>query len=207
MRVLAIDPGSTESALVEAQIDRDGTATPWGIKPTYAKDVANGIARSRIYYRDPFDVLCIETMPTVFQGAAARDQLTAERWAGRFIEAHTYRCEATHAHPVIIQVARASAKAATIGRARGTDSELRRSLIDAYGGDDRAFGAKCKPCRGRGWRGAGRPTCDACGGSGWRVPEGPLAGFKGSHVFAGLALLFAAFEPGGLYDKLREGQP
>lgn len=202
MQALLIDPGSSSSALVEATIDRNRFGPPWGILPTRAEDLPNEQLRYRLRHEDVPPVLVIECAQTVFAQGAGADVLVAERWAGRFIEAFEFSHHFDGTEATVIECARATAKAAALGRPRGSDSEVRRALIDAYGGDRAAFGVRCKRCKGKGWFGAGRPACEQCGGSGWEVPEGSLSGWVGSHVFAALALGFAAFEPGGLVDQV-----
>ena len=62
-------------------------------------------------------------------------------------------------------------------RATANKSNVRQAVIDRWGGAERAIGGKkCQRCKGRGWRGRGRPTCTACGGDGWDIVPGPLHG-------------------------------
>ncbi|MCB1033869.1 MAG: hypothetical protein KDD47_08565, partial [Acidobacteria bacterium] len=61
------------------------------------------------------------------------------------------------------------------GNASATQAQIRAALIERCGGDRLAVGGKrCPDCKGKGWRGAGRPTCGSCGGSGEVTPRGPL---------------------------------
>lgn len=208
---LAIDPGSSSSAAVFFSVANDRWPEPWGILPIWAEEFTNAalLGHLRDGKSSPWvngsQVLVIETMVSIFvrdgfrSGAIARDQMEAERWGARFKEAFL-RTTSLPEHSAL-EIARASARAATIGQASGGDPQVRRALIDAYGGDAVAFGRKCGACKGKGWKGAGRPVCETCGGNGWEVPPGPLYGWSGSHVFAALACAFAAFRPGGAYDK------
>lgn len=73
------------------------------------------------------------------------------------------------------------------GRATAKDSHVRQALIDRWGGDLKAIGGKrCLTCKGKGWRGRGRPPCDACRGEGWEVRPGPLYGVS-NHAWSALA--------------------
>lgn len=202
MRALCIDPGSTRSGVVEVEIGPLVLDPPWGIVPLSAEEVDNDVIVRRwhngTYAPGDYPVLVIETMPTVFGGMAARDQLRAERWAGRFIEAHASRAWAGEAD-CIVEVARASAKAAVAGSARANDAAVRRALIDLYGGDAAAFGERCK-CGGK----RKSPCPYGCAdNSGWITPPGVFSGWTGSHGFAALALAHAAFRPGGTAEHLR----
>lgn len=196
MRALCIDPGSTASAVVEVEVGLRSLAPPWGIDPLSGFDLPNEVAREMLLawrdeVRDYRKVLVIETMPTVFGGAAARDQLKTERWAGRFMEASGRREE----H--IIEVASASAKTATVGKANADDPQVRAALLAAYGDKVR----KCKRCNG----GARKSPCPVSCADGWESPPGPLQGWTGSHLFRALALAWAAFRPGGVAEDLRNG--
>lgn len=203
-RGIAIDPGSKSSSLVQFTVGKTGFAPPWGILPYGAGDyqnevVANALAREP----RPADVLVIEAMPTVFGGAAARDQLKAERWGGRFVQAYLSAFRRVAGEGLVVECSSASAKSATVGKAKvkGADAKVRRALIDIYGGDDVAFGVRCKKCKCKGWTGRGRAPCAACGETGWSTLRGPLHGWTGSHVFRALACAHAAFRPGGLINQ------
>lgn len=89
--------------------------------------------------------------------------------------------------PVVAKVRRQSIKTRLCGRPTAKDSNVRQALIDRWGGDELALGArKCAHCQGKGWRGRGRPSCEACGGDGWDVPPGPLHGVT-KHAWSALA--------------------
>ena len=84
------------------------------------------------------------------------------------------------------KVRRQSIKTQLCGRATAKDSNVRQALIDRWGGDELALGArKCSNCKGKGWRGRGRSSCDACG-DGWEIPPGPLHGVT-THAWSALA--------------------
>ena len=95
----------------------------------------------------------------------------------------------------IEKVRRQSIKTQLCGRATAKDSNVRQALIDRWGGDELALGArKCSNCKGKGWHGRGRPPCDACGGDGWEVPPGPLHGVT-KHAWSALAAGLSYLEP------------
>ena len=85
------------------------------------------------------------------------------------------------------KVRRQSIKTQLCGRATAKDKNVRQALIDRWGGDSAAIGAKrCPDCKGKGWRGRGRPQCVACGSTGWGLPPGPLHRVT-EHVWSALA--------------------
>lgn len=94
-------------------------------------------------------------------------------------------------------VRRQSIKTWLCGRATAKDANVRQALIDRWGGDARAIGArKCPGCKGKGWRGRGRPPCPDCDATGWETPPGPLHGI-GTHVWSALAAGVYALEKVG----------
>lgn len=91
-----------------------------------------------------------------------------------------------------IDVTREEAKMHLCRDRRAKDPNIRQALIDLWGGDRKAIGGKkCPACKGKGWRGRGRPTCAECGGSGWELPPGPLY-HVASHQWAALAVAVTA---------------
>jgi hypothetical protein len=77
---------------------------------------------------------------------------------------------------------------------KSADARVRHFLFDLFGGEIRASkGAKCLRCKGKGWRGRGRPTCEECGGKGWEIPPGPMNGITG-HAVQALGLAWAVLE-------------
>ena len=94
------------------------------------------------------------------------------------------------------RVRRQSVKTRLCGRATAKDPHVRQALIDRWGGNLAAIGGKrCPSCKGKGWRGRGRPACTECRGSGWDVPPGPLHGVSG-HTWSALAVGVYAWEVG-----------
>lgn len=212
---LAIDPGPRSSALAYLSVDLgDSLSKSHGIIPMWAGDLENEALRLflRGRYRSPWyvngwplpSVLVVETMATIYEAGGARDPLITLTWQGRLMEAFASSVEDAGKEPVVIEVTRSQATSAVGANARGKgapgkDAQVRRALIDAYGGDAVAFGKRCGACKGKGVAGRAKTVCYACGGGGFDPPRGPLHGWKGSHVFAALACAFAVFRPGGLY--------
>lgn len=202
--VIAIDPGSTRSGWCECHVYPPLMGDiARAIEPAARGETANEILRAWLWSASlPADrrvVFLLESIPGIYGSTTGRDQLMAQEWLARFEEILTCRKE-RHALPRLSwhRVTRVAARVAVTENARASDRDVRQALLDAYGGERRARGVKCKPCKGRGWRGRGRPECEACEGSGWEVPVGPLHGWTGSHVFAALALVFAAYRSGGV---------
>lgn len=231
---LAIDPGPRSSALAYLSVNlEDSLSKNHGIIPMWAEDLENeqlrlflrGRSRSTWYVNGwPLpNVLVVETMATIYEAGGARDPLITLTWQGRLMEAFSSFVEDAGKDPVVIEVTRSQATSAVGANARGKgapgkDAQVRRALIDAYGGDAVAFGKRCAACKGKGIvksavpgedvvvriiAGRAKTVCGVCAGGGFDPPRGPLHGWKGSHVFAALACAFAAFRPGGLYGVSR----
>ena len=174
MIVLAIDPGNTETAWCQYN----------GITPlTFAKD-ANEAVLDKMKFLCGDQHLVIEYMqprgmPT------AKEEMDTQFWAGRFVQA---------AGLPWTPVLRREVKSHLCGSQRAKDANIRRALIDKFGGDDIAIGGKkCPKCKGKGWAGRGRPTCTECNGSKWLHPPGPLHGIS-SDVWSALAIAVTWWE-------------
>lgn len=195
---VAVDPGLRSSGVVRFEYHHGRSEWPRGVEPIDSGELENSRLRARLYDK-PVDVLVIEVLPGVY-GTTGADQIATDRQAGRFIEAYEKSAEMRGDRSTTIEIHRSTAKTAVTGKTKGIgDSQVRQGVIDLYGGKSRAFGVKCEDCKGKGWRGKGRPKCESCAGCGWSIPEGPLPGFNGSHVFAALACALAAFAPDGPY--------
>lgn len=94
-------------------------------------------------------------------------------------------------------VFRPDVKIYVCGAVNAKDSNVRQSLIDRFGGDSIALGGKkCEKCKGKGWFGAGRPTCPECEGSCWEIPPGPLAEMaRDAWAALGVAVYAAEYRP------------
>lgn len=74
-------------------------------------------------------------------------------------------------------VFRGDVKIVICGASNVKDPNVRNALIEYWGGEQRAMGGKkCGKCKGKGWFGAGRPTCPGCQGKKWEIDPGPLMG-------------------------------
>ena len=177
-KILAIDPGNERSGWVE-MIDEKPIAWGWD---------TNTDVRLRVD-GDKWGAVAIEYMrprgmPT------SQDEMDTMFELGRM----------TGGLPVdeIAKVSRKDVKRFLLGRATGTDQNIRQALIDLFGGDRHAIGGiKCKTCKGKGWNGTGRPRCMDCHhkidlctpevGCGYEVHPGVLHGVTG-HAWSALGV-------------------
>ena len=112
--------------------------------------------------------------------AVGRDVFQTVKWMGRMQQAFKGETVYIPRGEVLINLC---------GKRQGAnDSTVRQALIDRYGGDDVAIGGKkCQACKGKGWRGAGRPVCEECNGNKYETPQGVLYGVSG-HAWSALAV-------------------
>lgn len=127
MILLAIDPGSTQSAWLT--MDELRKPCEFAIEPNEAL-----LVRLRDWLEPTH--LAIETMfargmPT------AQEEFETQLWAGRFIEAFQYG--------EFTQVRRMDVKLVICGSVRAKDGNLRQALIDQFGGKAMAIGTKRTP--------------------------------------------------------------
>jgi hypothetical protein len=174
MNVLAIDPGNTESAWCRCAGDR----------PIDFAKVANDTFVRQLRFLEPGTRLVIEYMEP--RGMPmSQEEMDTQFWTGRFVQA-----AGVEWHPV----KRREVKMHICGHTRAKDSNIRQALIDRFGGASVAIGGtKCPQCKGKGWFGAGRPTCLACNGTKWLHPPGPLHGIT-SDVWSALAIAITWWE-------------
>lgn len=133
MRVIAIDPGNTESAWCVL----DG-----GYPVAFGKEANSDVlirARREWSPLELGDVLAVEMIAS-YGMAVGREVFETCLWIGRYIEA--WECRQGR----FLLVYRKEVKLFHCESARATDSNIRASLIDRYGpGKQLAIGSKAKP--------------------------------------------------------------
>jgi len=186
-KILALDPGKERSGWVELE---DEKPIAWGWDAN--EDVRTRISHSGTW---PWDAVAVEYMqprgmPT------SQDEMDTMFELGRM----TAMVDETQ----LAKVSRKDVKMFLLGRATGTDANIRQALIDLFGGDRHAIGGiKCKTCKGKGWNGVGRPMCEDCHhsqernvagvdmrpeyGCGYEVEPGVLHGLTG-HSWSALGV-------------------
>jgi len=133
LRILAIDPGCTESAYVVYD----------GSKVIEHAKVENFALLSRMRADRPhtfpgvFD-LAIESIASYGMAVGAEVFETCV-WSGRFIEAWNYRGWSYS------KVYRKEVKMHLCGTMRAKDANVRQAIIDRYGGKEKAIGNKKTP--------------------------------------------------------------
>jgi len=161
--ILALDPGSTRTGWCLFDLD-NGVPVKWG-------DDENGKVTNLIE-RDWNPVVCEFPYP---RGQTPSWQLfeTCE-WAGRFHQVVSERAGG------FIKMDRDDIKKCICGSSRAKDPQVRKALIDIFGGERCLSIGKCPACKGKGGSGRGkkRALCGACDGSG-AVPPGLLSTMTG----------------------------
>jgi len=173
VNVIGLDPGSSESSVVELAPDGQVTNRYSGANV----HVREWLRAARLFDSGGLVTLAVEYMrprgmPT------AQEEIDTCVELGRMIEAWGGSWK---------PVSRMQAKMHVCGRANATDANIRQGLIDFYGGEKAIGGKKCQRCHGQGWRGRDRAPCADCSGTAWRIPPGPLAGLTGDE-WAALAV-------------------
>ena len=173
MKVLAIDPGTTKSGWCLLE---DGAPTDWGWDD-------NDLVRDLIQNpSDGWQELVIEDIGN-YGTPMGRDTIETIKWMGRFDQAHFDHWKE---HTTFIM--RPTIKTHLCGVASAKDGNVRQALIDRFGGDEVAVGGKkCQTCKGKGWKGTGRPVCEECNGDKYETPPGVLHGVSG-HAWSALAV-------------------
>ena len=197
--ILAIDPGPDESGVINFE---DGQLVFAGMVPGLR-------LRSMIVSAQPVAIEQVTGYGGVMVSNRIRDMIL---WMGEFRGlARSYAAEVIWIdYPEIMRRLFGTQRAKTgkidprTGREKTRawkDTEIRTRLLDLWGGngEGRAHssygGVKCRRCKGKGWRGAGRPLCEACGGERWEVPPGPLHKIPwnaAAHEWSALAVAWAA---------------
>lgn len=142
MRLLAIDPGSEQSAWA---ILENGDFLDCGkcgnfdiaVRPSAGTDIGDG---EYVFWDSPHfqgvEIVAIETlhprgMPT------ALEEMETQFWAGRFVQ---------RINLPFTKIQRKDEKMTLCGRcAKVTDANIRQAIIDRYGGKEKAIGKKHKP--------------------------------------------------------------
>jgi hypothetical protein len=127
VRILAVDPGTTESAF--CWLNNDGPCAERGIVPNEEL-----LVRLR-EYDTPGAVLAVEQVGSYGMPVGA-EVFTTVLWAGRFIEAWGGD---------FLLVPRRDVKLHLCGQARAKDGNIRQAILDRFGGKVRAVGCKAQP--------------------------------------------------------------
>ena len=186
--ILGIDPGTYRSGWVLVEgIDSQGLPDP----VLFAEE-NNEMLLGRIRMMPAHWLVAIEDIGHQ-SNSVGKDVFETVRWTGRMQEAAgADRTLFLGRHEIIIHHCGRRFRDVHGKRKGNGDVEVRQSIIDQYGGDEVAIGGKkCQNCKGKGWKGAGRPTCPQCGGDGWFIPPGPLHGIS-KHVWQALAVALLA---------------
>jgi hypothetical protein len=129
MRIVAIDPGSTQSAWVQME---GGQPISFGINDNHSvlRDVLGG----GLHY----DAVVIERIANM--GMTVGDEVfDTVHWSGRFHQYALARGVAVHRikrHVVKMQICHSN---------RAKDANIRQALIDRFGGKDKGVGNKKRP--------------------------------------------------------------
>lgn len=184
--ILGIDPGNTKSAFVVFDGTKPVKFGKWD-NPVLLRELQVGT--TTISSRCAIETMKPRGMPTSFE------EMQTQLWAGRFYQAWFDRQGGfKFALNEPEQVFRHDVKMFHCGRATANDSNIRRALIDRFGGDNVAIGGvKCPKCKGKGWSGRGRLICEDCNGEKWLHPPGPLAGIS-ADCWSALAIAVYATE-------------
>lgn len=204
--LLSIDPGSEESAFLYCYVkEPEEWALPFGVEPMVLKMLKNNPDAATTAWAfsksgPGAHHMAIEVMHGIFilpgkkPKVVGRDQLETQFWAGVFASPVMSRGRR------VDRVTRATATSVVtkeISGAKG-DPNVRRALVDVYGGEKVAVGGgRCKTCKkAGGWIGRTRRDCPNCkaghGATGFESPPGVFAGWTGSHGFAALAVAIVA---------------
>lgn len=142
MRILAVDPGPAHSAWVQYDTDRRGFCERGWKGQSFAK-VANDdlldMVRTKAKHGDRSDVLVIERIAS-FGMPVGREIFDTCEVIGQLTEAwRNWRSES----PIFLL--RTTVKLHLCGTAQAKDANIRQSLIDAFGGKEKAIGKKRTP--------------------------------------------------------------
>lgn len=182
-KALVLDPGNTE--------------TGWVIFDTqtheimdFGKDDTEKVLKNIVFYHLP--VIC--EFPYPRHGSSERFEIfEACEVAGM------YHRETQHRNLEFIKMDREDVKRHLCrgrGISRPKDKDVRKALLDKFGGEAAIAGPKCPDCKGKKGFGLGknRTPCETCKGSG-EVKPGVLYGIR-SDIWAALAVAVAYSEIG-----------
>lgn len=164
-RIVAVDPGPEESAFTiylpdEHDIADMNIVGNKELLQILRQEAAGG----------PEITLAIEMIAS-YGMTVGKSTFDTCVWIGRFEQ-----CWLDSGGETYSEIFRREAKLALCQHPRAKDKNIRRAVIDRFGGEKKGIGnVKCPKCKGKGWFGRGRPTCPECDGSGYKVPPGPLA--------------------------------
>jgi len=127
MKLLAIDPGSSESALVWYDVTERRVVSSYKLPNDEAL---------RLIQEPTADHLAIE-MAESFGAKVWSQVFTTVLWTGRFVQAWSPR-----PHTL---VTRREVKLELAGSPRAKDGQIRNVLIDRWGGKERAIGTRKQP--------------------------------------------------------------
>ncbi len=172
-KVLAIDPGPLSSAWLE--YDKE-TGNPYAWNMEDNDEVLSSLSLQHHHV----SFLAIEHIQHYGRGMpVGADVFETCIWIGRFIEASRL--------PWVL-IKNPTIRTCLCGSATANGRQIKQTLIDRFGGKDKAVGGvKCPKCKGKGWVGRGRPTCPVCDGRLWAHPPGPLHDMT-DHIWSALAV-------------------
>lgn len=130
-RIIAIDPGTTQSAVV--------VYAPEALRVEAAFINDNEQIRTYLYAADTWaDLLAIEMIAS-YGMAVGKEVFETCLWIGRFVEAWSMSREPSRL------VYRRDVKLHLCGTARAKDPNVRQALLDRWGGRENAMGKKKAP--------------------------------------------------------------
>ena len=174
MIVLGIDPGPERSGYVVFDYHANSLEE-------YGHEKNTEIQTYLPLWIEKCDLLAIEMVEP--RGMAVGwDTFRTLVWIGRFDAGLLFHL----IRPLVIRTT-------LCGVAKANERNVKQALIDAWGGDRKAIGGiKCPDCKGKGWKGRGRPPCPTCLGARWERPPGPLHELtsigNSRHLWAALAV-------------------
>lgn len=175
--MIGIDPGTTQSAIVDIHPNGSIKAHAWLPNTELEKQL-----------RFAHDDVAIE-MVASYGMAVGQDIFDTCVWIGRFVSA------AKSAHVGVYLVFREDVKIFLCHSKQAKDANVRQALIDRYGAGSEKKGKKCPRCKGSGEvsirKSVMKMQCPRCHGGVWVERPGPLAGVR-KHEWAALAVAMTA---------------